>query len=51
MLGLADDGPIFQRNYFERVIRNESEADRIRQYIIDNPARWLEDPENGNRSL
>ena len=49
MLGLADDQPIFQRNYFERVIRNEREADRIRQYIIDNPAGWPEDPENGNR--
>jgi REP element-mobilizing transposase RayT len=50
-LRLADERPIFQRNYFERVIRNGGEADRIRQYIIDNPARWLEDPENINRAM
>ena len=50
-LGLADERPIFQRNYFERVVRNEREADRIRQYIIDNPARWSEDPENDSRPM
>lgn len=43
---LISDGPVFQRNYFERVIRNERELDRIRTYIADNPRRWLEDPEN-----
>ena len=31
--------PLWQRNYFERVIRNEQELDAIRQYIVDNPAR------------
>ncbi len=48
--GLVPDAPIWQRNYFERVIRNEYEADRIRQYMIDNPSRWSEDPENGGRT-
>ena len=38
--------PFWQRNYYENVIRNESALDRIRQYIVDNPARWREDPEN-----
>lgn len=37
---------LWQRNYWERIIRNEDEMNRIRQYIIDNPARWDEDPEN-----
>jgi len=37
---------VWQRNYWERVIRNEEEMNRIRQYIVDNPARWGEDPEN-----
>ena len=37
---------VWQRNYYEHVIRNESALDRIRQYIADNPARWSEDPEN-----
>ena len=37
---------LWQRNYFEHVIRDEAALDRIRQYIADNPARWHEDPEN-----
>ena len=38
--------PVWQRNYYEHVIRDEHELDRIRQYIIDNPACWETDPEN-----
>ncbi len=38
--------PVWQRNYYERVIRDEEELSRIRQYIIDNPTHWAEDPEN-----
>lgn len=36
----------WQRSYFERVVRSENELNRIRQYIIDNPAKWAEDREN-----
>jgi REP element-mobilizing transposase RayT len=32
--------PIWQRNYYEHIIRSEAALDRIRQYIADNPARW-----------
>jgi hypothetical protein len=38
--------PVWQRNYYEHVIRNEEELDAIRQYIADNPLRWAEDREN-----
>jgi REP element-mobilizing transposase RayT len=38
--------PVWQRNYYERIIRNEAELNRIRQYILDNPANWAEDAEN-----
>ena len=38
--------PVWQRNYYEHVIRNEKALNRIRQYILDNPAKWDEDPEN-----
>ena len=31
---------IWQRNYFERVIRGPQEFRKIRKYIIMNPARW-----------
>ena len=36
----------WQRNYYERIIRNEEELCRIRQYIADNPAQWVHDREN-----
>jgi len=41
--------PVWQRNYYEHIIRNERELNAIRQYIRDNPARWAEDIENPNR--
>jgi REP element-mobilizing transposase RayT len=31
---------IWQRNYYERIIRNERELNAIRQYILDNPLNW-----------
>ena len=37
---------VWQRNYYERVVRNENELDRARQYIIGNPANWPRDAEN-----
>ncbi|MBI1258234.1 MAG: transposase [Chloroflexi bacterium] len=38
--------PVWQRNYYEHVIRNESSLNDIRSYIQTNPARWAEDQEN-----
>jgi putative transposase len=38
--------PVWQRNYYEHVIRNEDSLDRIRLYIAENPARWAYDREN-----
>ncbi len=43
-------GKLWQRNYYEHIIRNETALSRIRQYIKDNPARWAEDPENPART-
>ena len=34
---------IWQRNYYEHVIRNEKEYLMIKQYIINNPYNWEED--------
>jgi putative transposase len=31
---------IFQRNYYEHIIRNENDYNRIEQYIIHNPMNW-----------
>lgn len=41
--------PVWQRNYYERILRDEQELNVIRQYIHDNPACWAEDLENPNR--
>ncbi|MHC1695402.1 MAG: transposase [Eubacteriales bacterium] len=34
-------GEIWQRNYYEHVIRNVSDLDEIRKYIDNNPIKWL----------
>jgi len=38
--------PVWQRNYYEHVVRNELALQAIRQYIADNPARWAWDTYN-----
>jgi hypothetical protein len=38
--------PVWQRNYYEHVIRDEESLNRIREYILINPAQWAFDPEN-----
>lgn len=38
--------PVWQRNYYERIIRNERELNAIREYIQNNPANWPSDTEN-----
>ncbi|MFH0891475.1 MAG: transposase [Candidatus Falkowbacteria bacterium] len=40
------DGKLWQRNYYEHVIGNENELNRIKQYIIDNPSKWKTDRNN-----
>lgn len=37
---------LWQRNYYEHIIRNEAEMSRIREYIRANPSRWGDDLEN-----
>jgi REP element-mobilizing transposase RayT len=37
---------IWQRNYFEHIIRNEQSLEKIRNYIFNNPGSWLDDIEN-----
>ena len=41
--------PLWQRNYYEHVIRDEQELERVREYIADNPLKWERDPENPAR--
>ena len=37
---------IWQRNYYEHIIRNQDPLNRIRQYIQENPLQWQFDREN-----
>jgi REP element-mobilizing transposase RayT len=37
--------PVWQRNYYERVVRNDRELNAIRAYIRANPQNWEEDQE------
>jgi putative transposase len=43
--GLADV-QIWQRNYYEQIIRNERMLNALREYITANPENWLSDDEN-----
>jgi REP element-mobilizing transposase RayT len=40
------DGRVWQRNYYEHVIRDEDELNRVREYILNNPLQWRLDREN-----
>ncbi len=37
---------IWQRNYYERIIRNDDELNRVREYIKNNPVNWQTDRNN-----
>ena len=36
-------GKLWQRNYWEHIVRDESDLNRIREYIQNNPAQWKSD--------
>ena len=38
--------PIWQRNYYEHIIRNDDDLNRIHRYIESNPSMWADDTEN-----
>ena len=38
--------PVWQRNYYEHIMRDDGDLNRIREYIINNPANWDADDEN-----
>ena len=43
---LAWKGPVWQRNYFERVLRDGKEFADASRYIAENPKKWEWDLEN-----
>ncbi|WP_242038901.1 hypothetical protein [Anabaena lutea] len=52
IINKIDDTPglrIWQRNYYDRIIRYQKILDIARQYIVKNPLRWDKDPNNPRR--
>jgi REP element-mobilizing transposase RayT len=47
--GYASPQQIWQRNYYEHIVRNDLEFGRIQQYIDRNPSQWVTDQENPNK--
>ncbi|AJF06517.1 transposase [Geoalkalibacter subterraneus] len=43
------DNPVWQRNYHEHVIRGDRDLQAVRQYIVDNPAKWELDVNHPDR--
>ncbi len=37
---------VWQRGFYDHIIRSEHELNRVREYIIDNPKKWSEDIDN-----
>ncbi len=42
---------LFQRNYYEHVIRNENQLNHIRHYIKNNPIQWNKDVNNPSKHV
>jgi REP element-mobilizing transposase RayT len=43
--------PVWQRNYYEHIVRDEAEFQRIATYILNNPLMWNEDQENPHNTV
>ena len=42
-LGETPGKPLWQKSYWDRIIRDEEDLNRIRQYIRNNPSQWEKD--------
>ena len=47
--GIVDSDPVWQRGFWEHIVRGPEALSRIRQYIVENPGRWPYDSENRDR--
>ncbi|MEM9162897.1 MAG: transposase [Cyanobacteria bacterium P01_F01_bin.4] len=34
---------LWQRNYYEHIVRNETSLETLRRYVLNNPTMWIED--------
>jgi len=42
-LGITDSGKLWQRSYYDHIIRTSADYYRISTYIRNNPAQWIAD--------
>ena len=49
MMRSTTGAPVWQRNYYEHIIRDEEELNQVREYIVNNPLQWQFDRENPER--
>jgi len=47
--GIVGKDPVWQRGFWEHIVRGPQSLERIQRYIVENPARWPCDRENLNR--
>ncbi|HEX8992275.1 MAG TPA: hypothetical protein VF784_11415, partial [Anaerolineales bacterium] len=47
----SPNAPVWQRNYYEHVIRDPGDWERIHRYIDSNPVLWSQDAENPSNCL
>jgi REP element-mobilizing transposase RayT len=38
--------PLWQRSYYEHIIRDEDERRSVQEYIVNNPVKWSDDMDN-----
>ena len=43
--------PVWQRNFYEHVIRHKKDLNRIRHYIMNNPFHWDDDENNSSNFM
>jgi len=43
-------GKLWQRNYYEHIVRNDEDLNRIREYIENNPRNWVNDENYSNNT-
>lgn len=46
LLGGTPGAKVWQRNYWERVVRDEKDLNRLREYIVQNPSNWGRNEDN-----
>jgi len=50
LVKLGTPMPVWQSDFYDRVIRDDRELNEIRRYITDNPKQWQGDPHNSEEA-